>query len=266
MEPTAEGVKRASELGLKYAELGPLEGNGSASWGVERGDVIALGAALSSYQVIPESMHAPFLGEYDFGQLDEGRREAALGLHVRQLGYCSDLGVKYYVVHPGGMIYGKWDDKRKVGFWPHDHSFSRKLWKINSRVLSTLAKTAADSGIKVCLENVWFNDASFMTRGDFVDIIEDTGRDNVGICVDVGHANIGMKVRPSEYLRMQGPPVWTVHLSDNDGSGDLHLPPGRGTIDWGDVISSLAEISYAGTLNLETEPAEGVASLRRLLA
>lgn len=266
VDPTAEGVRRASELGLEYAELGPLEGGGSASQGVDRGDVTDLGAVLSSCQILLGSMHAPFVGEYDFGQLDEGRREAALRLHARQLGYCSDLGVKYYVVHPGGMIYGKWDDKRKVGLWPHDRSFSQKLWRINSRMLRSLAKSASDSGIKVCLENVWFNDASFMTGEDFKGIIEESGCDGVGACVDVGHANIGAKARPSELLRLLGPLVWTVHLSDNDGSADLHLPLGRGNIDWGDVIRSLAEISYAGTLNLETEPAEGVASLRRLLA
>jgi sugar phosphate isomerase/epimerase len=77
-----------------------------------------------------------------------------------------------------------------------------------------------------------------------------------------------MGVNPADLLRRVGPLVWTLHLHDNDGSGDLHLPPGRGNIDWRDVMNALGEISYNGTLNLELpggNPAEGVSALRGLL-
>ncbi len=266
MPPTAEGVRLLSGLGLKYAELGPFEDSGPAkTLGVDGSVIAALREALRSYGIRAASMHAPFMGEFDLGDLDARKREKTIELHLRQLRYCSELEVRYYVVHPGGLIYAGWDDQRKLGIWSHDHSFAEKLWKINAEVVSRLARTGKDLGVAVCLENGWLNDPSFMTREDFMGIIEGANSDNVGACIDTGHANIGSAVRPSDVLRRMGSSVWAVHISDNDGSGDFHLPPGRGNIDWPDVVSALAEISYAGTLNLETDPVEGVPFLRRLL-
>lgn len=169
---------------------------------------------------------------------------------------------------PGGLLYAKWDDETKRAAWPHDHKFAEGLWGINAQVIARLGDAAKDLGVKVCLENGWFNDPNFMTVGDFIGMVRGAGRDNVGACIDTGHANIGMGVKPADLLRRVGSLVCTLHLHDNDGSGDVHLPPGRGNIDWQDVMSALGEISYDGTLNLELNGkgfAEGVSALRGLL-
>jgi sugar phosphate isomerase/epimerase len=45
-----------------------------------------------------------------------------------------------------------------------------------------------------------------------------------------------------------------VHLSDNDGTADQHLPLGsvpRSRIDWQEHISKLKAIGYDGTITLE---------------
>ena len=267
--PSVENVRRVSDLGLKYVELGPFRDPGSEpARGADRKDIAAVKEALESAGIRPASMHSPYNGVYDFGSLDEGARKAALGHHIRHLGYCSEVGAAYYVVHPGGLLYAKYDEETKRAAWPHDHAFAEKLWGINVQVLSRLGDEAKDFGVKVCLENTWFNDPSFMTVEDFLGMVRGAGRYNVGACVDTGHANIGMGVRQADLLRRVGPQVWTLHLHDNDGSGDLHLPPGWGNIDWQDVMSSLGEISYKGTLNIELDGkylADGVSSLRSLL-
>jgi len=268
--PSVENVRGISSLGLKHVELGPFKDPESApARGVDRREIAAVKEALESSGIRPASMHAPYNGEYDFGSLDERAREAAIGHHVRHLGYCSEVGAAYYVVHPGGLLYAKWDDETKRAAWPHDHRFAEKLWGINAQVISRLGDAAKDLAVRVCLENGWFNDPNFMTVEDFVGMVRGAGRDNVGACIDTGHANIGMGVKPADLLRrVGGSLVWTVHLHDNDGSGDLHLPPGRGNVDWRDVLSALGEISYNGTLNLELngkDSAEGVSSLRSLL-
>jgi len=50
---------------------------------------------------------------------------------------------------------------------------------------------------------------------------------------------------------MAGPRLRTLHLHDNYGEVDDHLPPGRGTIDWADLFAALAEVGYARPLQLE---------------
>lgn len=267
--PSVENVRRVSDLGLKYVELGPFKDpEPNPADGVDSSGIAAVREALGSSGIRPASMHAPYNGVYDFGSLDEVERESAVKHHLRHLGYCSEVGASYYVVHPGGLLYAKLDEKTKRGSWLHDRAFAEKLWGINVEVISRLGDAAKDSGVEVCLENGWFDDPNFMTVADFIGMVQGINRDNVGACIDIGHANVGMGVRPSDLLRRVGSLVWALHLHDNDGSGDQHLPPGRGNIDWRDVMGALREISYKGTLNLELDiksSADGVAALRKLL-
>jgi sugar phosphate isomerase/epimerase len=45
--------------------------------------------------------------------------------------------------------------------------------------------------------------------------------------------------------------LYHVHLHDNDGRSDLHLPPGAGNIDWPGVIQALVDVGYDRTITLE---------------
>ena len=42
-----------------------------------------------------------------------------------------------------------------------------------------------------------------------------------------------------------------VHVSDNRGTNDDHLPLGVGNIDWKEAISALKSTGYDGTITLE---------------
>ena len=51
-----------------------------------------------------------------------------------------------------------------------------------------------------------------------------------------------------------------IHLHDNYGGytvkDDLHLPPGKGIVDFKTIFSSLKSIGYTGTMSLELKPQE----------
>jgi sugar phosphate isomerase/epimerase len=56
-----------------------------------------------------------------------------------------------------------------------------------------------------------------------------------------------------------------VHVHDNVGADDLHLPLGSGTVDWLAVVGALKAVGYDGTVTLEvfdTEPEYVDLSLR----
>ncbi len=44
----------------------------------------------------------------------------------------------------------------------------------------------------------------------------------------------------------------SLHLHDNDGSGDQHGLPFTGTVDWSELTRIIAESTYAKRVSLET--------------
>jgi len=67
--------------------------------------------------------------------------------------------------------------------------------------------------------------------------------------LDIGHANLFGR-RPEEFIEKFHPKLKHVHLHDNFGNADLHLPIGRGAIDWEKVLNVLKKY-YDGTITLE---------------
>jgi sugar phosphate isomerase/epimerase len=219
----------SKELELRYVEAVPGEDL----------DAKSVRSVLDSYGIIPTQMHGPADPSSDIGNLDLSMRKKAIEKHKRYLKYCSVLGVRYYVLHPGGILYGKWDDSQKVPTFQFDRNFVEKLIELNVSSVKELAGEAREQGVKIAVENSPLNDPTFLTIADQLRIISMVRRDNVGVCIDVGHANVGMKVKPADVIRQVGSLTWALHLHDNDGTGDQHLPPGRGNIDWADVVKAL---------------------------
>jgi sugar phosphate isomerase/epimerase len=98
---------------------------------------------------------------------------------------------------------------------------------------------------------------------------------NICFCLDIGHANLFSKEnRSSEFIEVFQKKLKHVHFHDNIGgnseSSDLHLPIGRGKIDYL-IIRKLGEVGYSGNLTLEIncqkneEKQLSVVFLRKLL-
>lgn len=79
------------------------------------------------------------------------------------------------------------------------------------------------------------------------------------ICVDTGHTNeVVLFGCPTagEAIRMLGKDVTLLHLHDNNGTYDQHLPPlmgDPGAVNWPDVFDALDEIGYNGVYNFELQ-------------
>ena len=54
---------------------------------------------------------------------------------------------------------------------------------------------------------------------------------NFGVCLDIAHAFLS-DVPVDEWVTALAPYVKHIHINDNDGKEDLHLPVGDGNIDW----------------------------------
>jgi sugar phosphate isomerase/epimerase len=67
--------------------------------------------------------------------------------------------------------------------------------------------------------------------------------------LDIGHFNLNSR-NPGDFAEAFAPLLAHVHLHDNDGSRDQHLPMGVGKIDWDQFIPRLKKV-YDGTITLE---------------
>ncbi len=52
-------------------------------------------------------------------------------------------------------------------------------------------------------------------------------------------------------IRQFGDRLHHLHVHDNKGQSDRHLPPGTGTINWREVVRALREVGYDETMTLE---------------
>jgi sugar phosphate isomerase/epimerase len=85
----------------------------------------------------------------------------------------------------------------------------------------------------------------------------------------VGSPALGMNFDPSHLFPMGeisemvvyevGDRVFHTHLSDNDGTSNVHWRPGKGQIDWRAVLQALHGVGYDHVLSIELEDVPGVA-------
>lgn len=75
---------------------------------------------------------------------------------------------------------------------------------------------------------------------------------NLKLHLDVGHCNIDQDKNLMEgFFKRFGKRIIHLHLSDNKGRGDDHLPLGCGNIDWERVIEVIKKYRFNKTITLE---------------
>jgi len=67
---------------------------------------------------------------------------------------------------------------------------------------------------------------------------------------DIGHGNL-QPMPQEEALRLLGDHVRALHIHDNPGNRDMHLPPFTGTVDMDSVMRGLLAIGYQGYFTYE---------------
>ena len=108
--------------------------------------------------------------------------------------------------------------------------------------IKRIVKYAKELGIKIAFENT-------RKQGYLEYVLGNIKDDNVGICFDTGHCHAHFDDK-FDYAFFKDR-YFAVHMHDNDKSGDLHLLPFDGTIDWTDVLLKLKENNYRGPITLE---------------
>jgi sugar phosphate isomerase/epimerase len=106
--------------------------------------------------------------------------------------------------------------------------------------------------MRLALENhtkAIISDALGDQPADFDRVMAELPASCIGRTLDLGHAHINSHLE--EFLRQPFDRVFNIHLHDNLGAEDQHLPVGEGTIRWGAVLPRIAREGYRGPLTFE---------------
>jgi sugar phosphate isomerase/epimerase len=178
------------------------------------------------------SVHAPVI-EASLASADASEREAALAETERALHIARRIPFRTFVVHLG--------HPRAEGVRGGTNRDAAR------RSVDALATLAAPLDVRIALE-VIPNDLS--RPASLIELIdEDIEHDNVGICLDTGHARLEGDV--ADAIELVSGHLVAVHLHDNRGRSDDHLVPFDGVIDWPSALTTLQKVGYDGALTFE---------------
>ncbi len=166
---------------------------------------------------------------------------------------CDFIGCRNLVVHPAFHGY-------------RDPLSPEEEWKINIEAYTSLIPAAKEYGVTVCLENMLQSRINYKCpkksyqaicsdASEAISYIDElnriAGEKIFAFCYDIGHANLVSRDIRRE-SRLLGERIKVLHIHDNDGISDQHLPPYMGTADWDRFVLAMRDIGFGGTLSFET--------------
>ncbi len=104
----------------------------------------------------------------------------------------------------------------------------------------------AECGVQVVLENVVEQNPDLM-----VELSDRVDSEYFGLCMDIGHANLFSQIPPAQWVQQMGRKLKHVHLHDNRGKSDEHLPVGKGSIDFDSFFEALYQHVPDVTVSIE---------------
>lgn len=170
--------------------------------------------------------------------LTDSIRHASLMEVTAALETAADLGAEKVVVHPG-YIDG-------LSIHIPDHALGLAMAS-----LGHIYKRAETLGVMLCVENMFPKAGPFVEPEDFNSIFRSFP--GLKLVLDTGHANIGDRTgkRIDHFIQQFGDRLAHVHMSDNSGYLDEHLPLGYGNIGFRRVARALRGVGYDQTVTLE---------------
>jgi sugar phosphate isomerase/epimerase len=187
-------------------------------------------------------LHAPF-NELFPSAIEPMVVEAARKRYAQSFSLARSYGINRMVVHAGhvpAIYYDIWFVKRSVEFWKE------------------YLKDKPDS-FRIMLENVLEEHPE-----PLAEIAEKVDDPRLGLCLDIGHANINSRRPLGEWINVMSPYLKHVHLHDNQGIKDQHLELGEGTIQLSRVIEKIESLCPGTTYTLETlDPEKSISWLAK---
>ncbi len=233
IKPVVDELTDIAALGFDYLEL--TMDPPQAHYTTLRQQRAAILSALND-RGLSVICHLPtFVSTVD---LTDSIRQASLQEMFHSLEVAAELGAQKVVLHPGHI--------GGLGVFVAETAMAHA-----NKSLAAIIERAHELGLCVCLENMFPKCRAFVEPDDFVDIMQRFP--DLKLTLDTGHANIGSKNgrRILKFIKKFGRRIGHLHVSDNFGERDDHIPLGSGTIDFSKIVAALERCGYDDTATLE---------------
>lgn len=197
---------------------------------------------------IRPTIHAPFL-DLNPGAIDLLVRRITFQRLLQTWQIANQLNARLMVVHPG---FDRW---RFPGM--------ERQWLENATgFFQELLSSSTDSDCRLAVENIYEASSS-----NLVQLVDTLASPRLGHCFDVGHWHLFAQEPMAAWLSAVSPRLFHLHLHDNRGKADEHLPVGDGRIDFKLLFSSIRPLSPQPSMTLEAHRPEDLSrSLRQVTA
>jgi sugar phosphate isomerase/epimerase len=178
------------------------------------------------------TFHAPFM-DLRPGALDNKIRQASLD-RIKEV---FDLAPYFHplkiVCHPS------FDDRYYV--------YGNELWLESSvKTWTELIAIAKDVKTIIALENVYEKNPHILRS-----LLDALSSDSICFCLDTGHFNVFSYTPLNIWMQELGKYLGHLHLHDNYGKMDEHLPIGCGTFPFAELFQTIRAIGAKPSMTLE---------------
>jgi sugar phosphate isomerase/epimerase len=176
--------------------------------------------------------HGPFLG-LDIASLNDHVAEYSAECLVRGCEVSAGLGASTMIVHTNySPFFSRAGLREWLGNW------SERMGAIIGR--------ARDLGVRIALENAWEERPEVLAH-----LVDALPRGGASVCLDTGHINAFSHLPVRRWWEVLGDRVVALHLHDNDGLSDDHLPPGAGIFDFPALATLVRGMNTVPLMTLE---------------
>lgn len=238
VKPLLQELAAFADLGFDFMELAMDPPAGHHLQVMQQKTALLADLARTKMQLI---CHMPTF--VSLADLTESIRRASLQEVLRSLETAAALRAEKVVVHPAYIS----------GMGSHVRDLARRH-AIES--LETIAAKAAELEMTLCLENMFPNTRFCIEVNDFTEIFERFPA--LKMTLDTGHGCIGSPggKRLVKFIDSFADRIAHLHVSDNFGKEDNHLPFGTGSIPFPKILKALKSSGYDGTATFEVFTAD----------
>ena len=192
------------------------------------------------------SIHGPFVGIRQTHR-DHFLKEAVKKRMQLTFELAKELKPETLILHSG--IIGDIKRWKLMDFWLEE---TTNFWKEE-------IKKYEKERIKIVIENLVEEKPDIL-----IGLCDAVNSDFFALCLDIGHMNVFSELSPSDWVQKMDKKLQYVHLHDNNGENDGHLPVGKGNIDFDSFFNSIKNTGNDIDIALELDnstPEEKIANL-----
>ena len=215
------------DLGIEYAEI-------VNQYPYEKIDMESLESFNLKY-----SVHAPFM-DVNIAALQEKSRITSIKQIKESIDFANEINAEAVVVHPG------------LASFLANKYFLDTVYELANESIKEIGDYGRNLGVLTTIENMpAFDGMLYQNMNDLNELLVSL---DMTMTLDIGHANhVGYSPDGMIFDSIKH-----IHMHDNFGDDDAHLPFGEGSIDLKGIVNRLEEKNYDGIYIIEVNDTESI--------